>query len=217
MASMREIAGIEHELFTRVVASLAHKQVSPVSIVRMTVSIIKKSLEKSPVPLEKFPAYIANINNQLDEVVTNIRGIRLWDSRSRDVAFPNVVIKQVADLMSMRLSVKHIRLENSDIEFEDKHEVNHAHLRYMLLAILSYFEDAIETPSILNIFRSEQKTIQVIVKSAAQADNAVKAATDKKTEHKVDYKIDQAALILLANAYLFELDFSGQQIRLSWA
>ncbi|WP_025872513.1 hypothetical protein [Methylobacillus glycogenes] len=77
------IAGIKHEIFMRVFPSLRHGLVGPISIARMSISIVRRLLARGDASLTSLNEPVERIDQQLAEAVLGIRNLQNWEPGSK--------------------------------------------------------------------------------------------------------------------------------------
>jgi hypothetical protein len=211
-----DIAGIQHEIFLRAFASLRHDLVSPLSVGRMTISLLKRSVEMDQVDKDVLQRHIGRIDQQMQESVIAIRALHLWDSRENTAGNPMAIIRHGLKLSSSRLSVRQISVEITENladelppdVLDNLDEVEYRPFLYCWLGMLCFFEDNLDQPSILKLQRKDSKSLLIDIVP-------IKAATNlQPVQHP--RQINRDLILRLARHYSMDINFNENQVILQW-
>lgn len=203
------VEGIKHEIFMRVFPSLRHGLVGPISIARMSISIVRRLLARGEASLTSLHEPVERIDQQLAEAVLGIRNLQNWEPSSKPQSLPLAdIIGDGIALMTAPLAMREIVLDYEAAE--DLGTVSHhAELLYTWLGVLCYFQDSLQQAATLKVLL-QPDTIKVTVLQQPGG----RAYTGGKPAARV---IDQAALQILASAAGFKLNVEAEGLSLSWA
>lgn len=206
------VEGIKHEIFMRIFPSLRHGLVGPISIARMSISIVRRLLTRDEVNLTSLNEPVERIDQQLAEAVVGIRTLQNWESGGKPQAQPaaNIISEGIA-LMTAPLAMREIALDYAGPE-EETTAVSTT-LLYTWLGLLCYFQDSLQQAASLKIqLQAQSVTVQLLV-----TENPQQTARSKPSSLASARGIDQAALEALAAAGNFSLNFQPDSVRLGWS
>lgn len=183
----------------------------PISIARMSATIIKRTLSKGTIPEEVLNEQIARIDQQLEEAVLDIRALQIWESRSAAMAAPATILQLGLGLMAAPLALHNIKVELVDNEVLEPEEVRQQPMLYAWLGLLCHFHDELSTPVTLTVAQTLPHTIRIEIKH--MPDDGQSYRPDIKTTHT---RIDQAALEALAEAGGFAFTFAPESVSFCW-
>lgn len=206
------VAGIRHEIFMRVFPTLRHGLVGPISIARMSVSIVRRLLSRGEVNKAMLNEPVERMDQQLAEAVTGIRALQTWEPEAKGTAIPAEVLRQGIALMTASLALRDIKLDYVPSDTQDLDEVRHQPFLYAWLALLCYFEDRLSEPATLRIEQKEPKSVCVEITRSLYDANQVKPKPSVRANI-----IDQAALETVAAAGGLRLTFGEEWVSFSWA
>lgn len=222
-----EIAGIQHEIFLRVLPGLRHELVGPISVSRMGISVLKRTLEKGEADKDSLQQQVLRMDEQMQQSVLGIRALRLWDADSNITATAAHIISHGLKLMSYRLSLRNITIdylmeddvENTESEStpagkqDDAGKQIYQPFLYTWLGVLGYFEDHFNEAVTLKI---------AFVSSNALSVNFVPGSTESVSLLQTEiieanrHHIDQHALVGLAQHYDNSIAFAKDALTLTW-
>jgi len=205
------LAGIRHEIFMRVFPALRHGLVGPVSIARMSVSIVRRLLSKGDAGKAVLNEPVERIDQQLAEAVTGIRALQAWEPGAKGLATPAEVLRQGMSLMTASLALRDIKLDYVPSDIQEVEEVHHQPFLYAWLALLCHVEDSVQAPVSLRIEQKQPKSVSV------EIIHSLYDVNQDKTRPAAHVRlIDQAALELMAAAGGLQLTSGEGWMRLSW-
>lgn len=212
-----EIAGIQHELFLRVLPGLRHELVGPISVSRMGISVLKRTLEKGEADQAALQQQVLRMDEQLQQSVLGVRALRLWDEDSNMTASAADIISHGIKLMSYRLSLRNITidypLDDDPTNDSDDSKLIYQPFLYTWLGLLGYFEDHFTYAVLLAISRLSSNALRVrYQRSAAEAVAPLHADIQEAKRHH----IDQHALLGLAQHYDISIVFGEDELTFHW-
>lgn len=205
------VEGIKHEIFMRIFPSLRHGLVGPISIARMSISIVRRLLARDEVNLTALNEPVERIDQQLAEAVLGIRTLQNWESGGKPQVQPaaNIISEGIA-LMTAPLAMREIVLDYAAPEQETT--AVSTTLLYTWLGLLCYFQDSLQQTASLKIqLQAQSVTVQLLLTEKPQG-----AARSKPSSLANARVIDQAALEALAAAGNFSLSFQPDSVHLGW-
>lgn len=206
------VDGIKHEIFMRVFPTLRHGLVGPISIARMSTSIVRRLLSKGDSSKAALSESVERIDQQLAEAVTGIRALQAWEPEASGFAIPAEILRQGIALMTAPLALRDIKMDYVPSDIQDLAEVRQQPFLYAWLALLCYFEDQLNEPATL---RLEQKEPMSMCVEITRPFYDVNQAKDKVKPHV--RIIDRFALEAVADAGGFQLEFGPEWASFSWA
>lgn len=207
------VEGIKHEIFMRIFPSLRHGLVGPISIARMSISIVRRLLARGEASLISLNEPVERIDQQLAEAVVGIRTLQSWESGSKPQTQPVAgIISEGMALMTAPLAMREIMLDYTEPTQDTGSISNHATLLYNWLGLLCYFQDSLQQAATLKVeLQAQAVTVQMLVTDKAREPGRSRPASSANTR-----VIDQAALQALAGAGGFSLSFQPDGVRLGW-
>jgi hypothetical protein len=210
-----KIAGIEHEIFLRVFASLRHNLVSPLSVGRMTIALLKRSIEMNRIDSDVLQQQVEKIDQQIKDSVVAIRALQMWDSHKNVMGNPISIISYGLKLCSSRLSARHIRIDLSD-ELKNKLAAEEAHLDeveykpflYCWLGMLCFIEDNLDRPSILKLQCKDSKSLLIDIVLDEDAAESQLSAQPRQ--------ITAESILHLAGHYSIAIQLNQNQVIFEW-
>jgi len=222
-----EIAGIQHEIFLRVLAGIRHEMVGPISVSRMAISVLKRTLEKGDPGKEAIQQQVMRMDEQMQQSVLGIRALSLWDADSTTLAPVNYIVRQGLKLMAYRLSMRGILVDDEEIAAGSNPEtgatgpahsasdplppgqVPHQAFLYTWLGLLGHVEDC-HYPATLKVASASPAGVSVQLIPVEKPSNS-------QNEIKPNFHgIDQPSLLALAAHCGFAIKFTPGQISLGW-
>ena len=222
-----EIAGIRHEIFLRVLAGLRHELVGPISVSRMAISVLKRTLDKGDPGKDAIQQQVARMDEQMQQSVLGIRELSVWDADNSAFAPIDKIVRHGLKLMGYRLSMRGIIVDddalvghevigdeaaedNPGAIADDSYNVPHQAFLYAWLGLLGHIEDC-HYPATLTISRElpTALSIQVIPGTAKAQEPLVEI---KPNQHRID---QQAVAALAGHSGIF-VQFSSNQISFGW-
>lgn len=210
------IAGIKHEIFMRVFPSLRHGLVGPISIARMSISIVRRLLARGDASLTSLNEPVERIDQQLAEAVLGIRNLQNWEPGSKPQTQQLVeIISEGMALMTAPLAMREIVLDYvTDASAAEQSVSNPSALLYTWLGVLCYFQDSLQQACTLNIvLQAQSLTVRHDVSATSTARASGRAAASAKVTARA---IDKDALVALASAGNFALSLQPDGLELSW-
>lgn len=209
------IAGIKHEIFMRVFPSLRHGLVGPISIARMSISIVRRLLARGDASLTSLNEPVERIDQQLAEAVLGIRNLQNWEPGSKPQTQQLVeIISEGMALMTAPLAMREIVLDYvTEASAAEQSVSNPSALLYTWLGVLCYFQDSLQQACTLNIvLQAQSLTVRHDVSATSNARASGRAANAKV----IARAIDKDALVALASAGDFALSLQPDGLELTW-
>ncbi|MDR5171703.1 hypothetical protein IHQ56_07735 [Methylobacillus flagellatus] len=205
------VAGIKHEIFMRIFPTLRHGLVGPISIARMSASIVRRLLSKGESSKAALGEPVERIDQQLAEAVAGIRALQAWEPEASGLAIPAEILRQGIALMTAPLALRDIKMDYVPSDIQDLEEVRQQPFLYAWLALLCYFEDQLNEPATLRLEQKEPRSVCVEVTRPFYDVNQTKGRA--KAHARI---IDKFALEAVANAGGFRLKFGQEWASFSW-
>lgn len=209
------IAGIKHEIFMRVFPSLRHGLVGPISIARMSISIVRRLLARGDASLTSLNEPVERIDQQLAEAVLGIRNLQNWEpgSKPQTQQLAEIISEGMA-LMTAPLAMREIVLDYvTEASAAEQSVSNPSALLYTWLGVLCYFQDSLQQACTLNIvLQAQSLTVRHDISATSNARASSRAANAKV----IARAIDKDALVALASAGDFALSLQPDGLELTW-
>lgn len=149
-------AGVRHELLMRALPALRHEMAGPVSLLRMTLLMLKRHVGASPVDGAACLQRVDQASDQLALLVDSVRALRDWELATNDEGLArSELVRQCAGLMRAAFDLNGLSLEVDErLEAAAPDEPgwpDGAALRYLLLGALGHLHDQSEQPVLVRI------------------------------------------------------------------
>lgn len=208
------VQGIKHEIFMRVFPSLRHGLVGPISIARMSISIVRRLLARGEASLTALNEPVERIDQQLAEAVLGIRSLQHWEPgtkpQTQQVAD---IIREGITLMTAPLAMREIVVDYAADSADVSGEISqHAALLYVWLGLLCYVQDSLQQAASLKV-RLQAQSLSVQWLLNAKAHEQGRSRSSMLLSARV---IDRSALETLARASGFSLDIQPDSVHLGW-
>ena len=203
-----QLAGIQHAVFMRIFPSLRHALVGPVSIARMSTSIVKRLVDKDGQP--GINEQIARIDQQLQEAVLTIRALQSWEPASGELASPVALLQQGLQLMTTTFAMHQVNIslaEDWAASLSPEPVVQSAFL-YAWLGVLCHCQDRLEGQALLQIEAIQPTALSTRLPSSA--------CRDVHLGEHAGLAIDREAVGLLARHAGWAMELDDTQISLDW-
>lgn len=208
-----QLAGIQHVIFMRIFPSLRHGLVGPISIARMSTSIVRKLLTKEGQP--GIAEQVARIDQQLQEAVLAIRALQSWEPAANELANPLDLIQQGLQIMTTPFAMSQIEvsLANDWASSLSPTPVAQRAFLYAWLGVLCHCQDSIRGQAVLSITASPSLANQGLVVTLPETvtTDHVPAINDS------GLLIDQEALHMLAQHAGWKMQYGHRQLSFTWA
>jgi len=143
-------AGVRHELLSRALPALRHEMASPVSVIRMSVLLLRRQLSASAegkLDAAALGERVALIEEQATALAGGVRALRDWELATRDDGITrSALVAQCATLMRVAFELNGIGLTLGDglapVDGEACFASGGA-LRYMVLGALGHLHDCV--------------------------------------------------------------------------
>ncbi|WP_295528847.1 hypothetical protein [uncultured Pseudacidovorax sp.] len=149
-------AGVRHELLMRALPALRHEMAGPVSLLRMTLLMLKRQAGADPVDGSACVQRVDQASDQLAMLVDSVRALRDWELATTDEGLArSELVRQCAGLMRAAFDLNGLSLEideriDTDAQNEERWP-DGAALRYLLLGALGHLHDQTEEPVLVRI------------------------------------------------------------------
>ncbi|MBS0430525.1 MAG: hypothetical protein JSR41_24835 [Proteobacteria bacterium] len=141
-------AGVRHELLMRAMPALRHDMASPVSLIRMSLLMLRRQVAASPPDAAACEQRVGQVDEQLGMLISSMRGLRDWELGGDDDGVTRAaLVRQCAGLMRAAFDLNGIALE-IDAAFEADEDGapmwrDAPGLRYLLLGALCHLHDSV--------------------------------------------------------------------------
>ncbi|WP_295540128.1 hypothetical protein [uncultured Pseudacidovorax sp.] len=154
-------AGVRHELLMRALPALRHEMAGPVSLLRMTLLMLKRHAGATPVDGAACLQRVDQASDQLALLVDSVRALRDWELATTDEGLGrSELVRQCAALMRAAFDLNGLSLEIDPRLEADGDDAprwpDGAALRYLLLGALGHLHDQQEAPAIVRIEPGDQ-------------------------------------------------------------
>ncbi len=207
-----QLAGIQHVIFMRIFPSLRHGLVGPISIARMSTSIVRKLLTKEGQP--GIAEQVARIDQQLQEAVLAIRALQSWEPAANELANPLDLIQQGLQIMTTPFAMSQIEVSLADdwASSLPTTPVAQRAFLYAWLGVLCYCQDSIKGQAVLSITASLPQANPGLVITLPEA-----VTTDAPAINGPGLLINQEALHILALHAGWRMQYGHRQLSFTWA
>lgn len=139
-----QMAGLQHEIFLRVLPAVRHDMLGPVSVARMDVAILKRKLAADEPDIAACRDKLLTLDGHLSGVSQGLGLLRRWDTARGDTARAGETLAFAVGLMTPLLRLREITLAPlPDVlppELDDVQRPQSAFL-YACLAVLCHVQD----------------------------------------------------------------------------
>ncbi|SIR49042.1 hypothetical protein [Pseudacidovorax sp. RU35E] len=154
-------AGVRHELLMRSLPALRHEMAGPVSLLRMTLLMLKRHAGANPVDGAACLQRVDQASDQLALLVDSVRALRDWELATSDEGLARgELVRQCAGLMRAAFDLNGLSLEVDErLDVADESEPrwpDGAALRYLLLGALGHLHDQSDQPVLVRIVPGDE-------------------------------------------------------------
>lgn len=210
-------AGVRHELLTRALPALRHEMAAPVSVIRMSILLLKRQLAGAPaVDAGAATERVALIEDQVTALAGGVRSLRDWElatydegiTRGQLVAQCTALMRVAFDLNGIGLTVDE-RLSPS--EGEARFAAGAA-LRYMFLGALGYLHDSVPEVGEIHIEADGADALRFRAREGSSVPADAMAGAHRAPR---SLAIDAIALQALADGLGYAVAVDGGEVRLA--
>lgn len=134
-------AGVRHEILMRVLPTLRHDLLGPISVARMELAVMRRRLERADLALQDGLRRVRQLDGHLVDLTRGLRELRRWDPLDTERMPASAIVRLALMLMEqpLRLAGLEVSVE-TDCEAEDT-ELPLAPLLLGTLALLCHAQD----------------------------------------------------------------------------
>lgn len=140
-------AGVRHELLMRALPGLRHDMASPVSLIRMSLLMLRRQVAANPPDPAACEQRVGQVDEQLGMLIASMRALRDWELGADDEGVTRAgLVRQCTGLMRAAFDLNGIALEMDPAFDADEAEAPKWHggaaLRYLMLGALCQLHDS---------------------------------------------------------------------------
>jgi signal transduction histidine kinase len=214
------VAGVRHELLTRALPALRHDMAAPLSVIRMSLLLLKHRAAAASPDEGASEEPLEAISQQVDALADGVRSLRDWELVASDDGITrSTLVQRCASLMRAAFELHGIGLHvDEDLIAGTPDEPRFpegAALRYMVLGALGYLHDTTERLGALHIEADGPEGLRFVAThgDSALADSMPPMAGALRAPRKL--AIDAVALQALADGLGYAVAVEGETVRLT--
>ena len=105
-------AGVRHELLMRALPALRHDMAAPVSLIRMSLLMLRRQVAASPPDPAACEQRVAQVDEQVGSLVQSVRALRDWELATDDGGLTRAgLVRQCAALMRAAFDLSGVALD----------------------------------------------------------------------------------------------------------
>lgn len=218
-ASSWIVAGVRHELLTRALPALRHDMAAPLSVIRMSLLLLRHRAATAPADEAAWEQQIGSISEQVDALAEGVRSLRDWElavsddgiTRSALVARCTSLMRAAFELHGIGLHVDEALVAGTP---DEPRFPEGAALRYMVLGVLGYLHDSTERLGALHVEADGPEGLRFIASRGPSASNdPLPMAGALRAPRKL--AIDAVALQALADGLGYAVTIEAETVRLA--
>ncbi|XXQ52652.1 hypothetical protein ACA040_001301 [Xenophilus aerolatus] len=141
-------AGVRHELLMRAMPALRHDMASPVSLIRMSLLMLRRQVAANPPDVAACEQRVGQVDEQLGMLIGSMRALRDWELGIDDDGVTRAgLVRQCTGLMRAAFDLNGIALELDEGFDADEDGAptwrDAPALRYLLLGALCHLQDSV--------------------------------------------------------------------------
>lgn len=163
-------AGVRHELLMRAMPGLRHDMASPVSLIRMSLLMLRRQVAASPPDAAACEQRVAQVDEQLGMLIASMRALRDWELGADEEGVTRAgLVRQCTGLMRAAFDLNGIALE-LDPAFDAEEGGaptwrGAAALRYLLLGALCHLHDSVPELGLVRVAPEGEAGVSVRAES----------------------------------------------------
>lgn len=206
-------AGLQHAVLLRAMPVLRHDLSSPLSVMRMGTTLLKRHLQRPDMKPEDAVARVEQLEQQLAEISAHIRRLRQWDPQVRERHTLKAIALEASGLARPMLMVQGIDVapvEEDAAQWQDESQAPHT-LLYAVLAAIYHLAEASGTPPARIVVEPLGTTgIQISAHGDCTAQDTLRTLSPMLE----NLAMDAPAVTQLAHSAQFDATFSGRTVAL---
>lgn len=149
-------AGVRHELLMRAMPALRHDMASPVSLIRMSLLMLRRQVAANPPDVAACEQRVGQVDEQLGMLIASMRALRDWELGTDDDGVTRAgLVRQCAGLMRTAFDLNGIALE-LDAAFDADEDGaptwrDAPALRYLMLGALCHLQDSVSEVGLVRV------------------------------------------------------------------
>ncbi len=206
-------AGLQHAVLLRAMPVLRHDLSSPLSVMRMGTTLLKRHLQRADLNPADAVARVEQLEQQLTELSAQIRRLRQWDPQVRERQPLKAIALEAAALARPMLMVQGIDVEpvqEDAADWLDANQASHTLLYAVLAAIYHLAETGDAPPASIVVEPLGTTGMQVSAHGDCAAPDALQIAPPPLE----GLTLDAAAVAQLARSAQFDAVVSGRTVGL---
>ncbi|PZQ70558.1 MAG: hypothetical protein DI563_18355 [Variovorax paradoxus] len=149
-------AGVRHELLMRALPGLRHDMASPVSLIRMSLLMLRRQVSANPPDVAACEQRVGQVDEQLGMLIASMRALRDWELGADDEGVTRTgLVQQCTGLMRAAFDLNGIALELDPAFDADEAEAAKWHgaaaLRYLMLGALCHLHDSAPEVGLIHV------------------------------------------------------------------
>jgi hypothetical protein len=209
-------AGLHHAVLLRAMPVLRHDMSSPLSVMRMGLTLLKRQLQRGDVAPQDALARVAQLELQLTELSAHIRRLRQWDPQVNEQVPLKALALEAAALARPMLMVRGVDVEPVQEDAPDWSNSSlapHSALYTLLAAIYHLAETPGATPQRIAVAPSGPHAVQIT------ADGECTVPSDLHINDAAalpsGLTLNASAIACLADSHGAQADVSPRQVTLT--
>ncbi|MDM0013913.1 hypothetical protein QTH87_15875 [Variovorax sp. J22P168] len=213
-------AGVRHELLTRALPALRHDMAAPVSVMRMSILLLKRQLgsatsgDAPPLDADAALERLGLIEEQVASLAAGVRSLRDWELATDDAGITrSALVLQCTGLMRVAFELNGIGLQIDEALAPEEGEPRYAAgaaLRYLVLGALGYLHDSVPDLSRIRI-EADGDAALCLVGGRGDAEPVEPMAGAHRAPRAL--AIDAIALQALADGLGYAVQVEGESVR----
>jgi hypothetical protein len=219
-ASSWIVAGVRHELLTRALPALRHDMAAPLSVIRMSLLLLRHRTATAPADEAAWEQQLGSISEQVDALAEGVRSLRDWElAISDDGITRSALVGRCASLMRAAFELHGIGLHVDEALAagmpDEPRFPEGAALRYMVLGALGYLHDSTEGLGALRIEADGPEGLRFTASRGEPSASAEPMPMAGALRAPRKLAIDAVALQALADGLGYAVTLEPETVRLS--
>ena len=144
-------AGVRNEILMRVLPTLRHDLLGPISVARMELAVMRRRLERSALELQDGLRRVQQLDSHLVDLTRGLRDLRRWDSMTDERMAPGAIVALAIGLMEQPLRLAGITVELDRVDDGEGEPRSIDALLLGTLAMLCHAQDHLPAGSRLQV------------------------------------------------------------------
>lgn len=144
-------AGVRHEILMRVLPTLRHDLLGPISVARMELAVMRRRLEREDLSPQDGLRRVQQLESHLIELTRGLRELRRWDGMADEQMPAGSIVALAIGLMEQPLRLAGIVIDSTEVERDAGASLPLGPLLLGTLAMLCHAQDHLAAGSRLRI------------------------------------------------------------------